>query len=87
MMIGVQSLARRVKPFMLRRTKQQVVSELPPKTEIIQNIELLPEQRALYESIRMTMHERVQQEIRDKGLKTKPYCYFGCFVEVASGLL
>jgi superfamily II DNA or RNA helicase len=64
-----QNLARRVKPFMLRRTKQQVVSELPPKTEIVQNIELLPEQRALYESIRMTMHERVQQEIRDKGLK------------------
>lgn len=64
-----QSLARRVKPFMLRRTKTQVVSELPPKTEIIQNIELLPEQRALYESIRLTMHERVQQEIQDKGLK------------------
>lgn len=63
------NLARRVKPFMLRRTKGQVVSELPPKTEIIQNIELLPEQRALYESIRLTMHERVQQEIRDKGLK------------------
>lgn len=64
-----QNLAKRVKPFMLRRTKQQVVAELPPKTEIIQNIELLPEQRALYESIRLTMHERVQQEIRDKGLK------------------
>lgn len=63
-----QNLARRVKPFMLRRTKSQVVSELPPKTEIIQSIELLPEQRALYESIRMTMHERVQQEIREKGL-------------------
>lgn len=63
-----ESLARRVKPFMLRRTKAQVVSELPPKTEIIQNIELLPEQRALYESIRLTMHERVQQEIREKGL-------------------
>lgn len=63
-----QNLARRVKPFMLRRTKNQVVSELPPKTEIIQNIELLPEQRALYESIRLTMHERVQQEIREKGL-------------------
>lgn len=64
-----QNLARRVKPFMLRRTKNQVVSELPPKTEIVQNIELLPEQRALYESIRLTMHERVQQEIQDKGLK------------------
>lgn len=64
-----QNLARRVRPFMLRRTKTQVVAELPPKTEIIQNVELLPEQRALYESIRLTMHERVQQEIREKGLK------------------
>lgn len=62
------NLARRVKPFMLRRTKSQVVSELPPKTEIIQTIELMPEQRALYESIRLTMHERVRQEIQEKGL-------------------
>jgi superfamily II DNA or RNA helicase len=61
-------LARRVKPFMLRRTKQQVVSELPPKTEIIQSIELLPQQRTLYETVRLTMHERVQQEIVEKGL-------------------
>jgi SNF2 family DNA or RNA helicase len=63
-----QHLARRVRPFMLRRTKTQVVSELPPKTEIVQSIELLPEQRALYETIRFTMHERVQQEIKEKGL-------------------
>lgn len=63
-----ENLARRIKPFMLRRTKSQVVSELPPKTEIIQNIELQPEQRALYESIRLTMHERVRQEIQEKGL-------------------
>jgi SNF2 family DNA or RNA helicase len=63
-----ENLARRIRPFMLRRTKSQVVSELPPKTEIIQNIELQPEQRALYETIRLTMHERVRQEIQEKGL-------------------
>lgn len=63
-----QQLVRRVKPFMLRRTKQQVVLELPAKTEIIQNIDLLPKQRDLYESIRMMMHERVQSEIVEKGL-------------------
>lgn len=63
-----ENLARRVKPFMLRRTKSQVVSELPPKTEMIQNIELQPAQRALYETIRLTMHERVRQEIQEKGL-------------------
>lgn len=64
-----QNLAKRIKPFMLRRTKSEVVEELPPKTEIIQHVELLPKQRALYESIRMTMHDRVRQEIREKGLK------------------
>lgn len=63
-----QQLVRRVKPFMLRRTKQQVVAELPPKTEIIQSIDLLPKQRDLYESIRLTMHERIKSEIQEKGL-------------------
>lgn len=33
-------LARRVRPFMLRRTKTQVATELPPKIEIIQKIDL-----------------------------------------------
>jgi superfamily II DNA or RNA helicase len=63
-----QLLVKRVRPFIMRRTKQQVVSELPPKTEIIQNIDLLPKQRDLYESIRLTMHDRIQNEISEKGL-------------------
>ena len=42
-------LARRVKPFMLRRTKDQVASELPPKTEIVERIEMERERRDIYE--------------------------------------
>ncbi|MDF2576884.1 MAG: helicase [Chlamydiales bacterium] len=63
-----EQLVRRIKPFMLRRTKQQVVLELPPKTEIIQHITMEKEQRDLYESIRIAMHERVREEINKKGL-------------------
>jgi len=61
-------LARRVQPFMLRRTKQEVASELPPKTEIVHGVELEGAQRDLYESIRLAMHDRVRQAVADQGL-------------------
>lgn len=63
------ALTRRVHPFMLRRTKEEVVSELPAKTEIVQHIELLPTQRDLYESVRLAMHSKIQLEIEERGLK------------------
>jgi superfamily II DNA or RNA helicase len=61
-------LARRVRPFMLRRTKQEVASELPPKTEIVRVVELEGAQRDLYESIRLAMHERVRRAVVGQGL-------------------
>ncbi len=62
-------LAKRVKPFMLRRTKKEVVTELPPKTEIIRRVELEGGQRDLYETIRISMHEKVRQEIATRGVE------------------
>src|SRR5208282_201897 len=61
-------LARRIAPFVLRRRKEQVAAELPPKTEITHNVELSGAQRDLYETIRLAMHARVQAEVREKGL-------------------
>ena len=61
-------LAHRVGPFILRRRKEDVVKELPPKTEIVQNVELGESQRDLYESIRLAMHQRVKEEVARKGL-------------------
>lgn len=61
-------LAARVRPFLLRRTKEQVASELPPKQEMIRDIELSEGQRDLYESVRLSMHRRVRDEIEQRGL-------------------
>jgi superfamily II DNA or RNA helicase len=61
-------LARRVRPFLLRRTKTEVATELPPKTEIVEPIEMEVAQRDLYESIRLSMHAKVQAAIAAKGL-------------------
>ena len=61
-------LVKRVAPFLLRRTKQSVAKELPPKTEMLRSVELTGKQRDLYETIRLSMHGKVQREIARKGL-------------------
>lgn len=61
-------LSRRLEPFLLRRTKQDVAKELPPKTEMIRSVPLDSKQAALYESIRLTMEKKVRDAIAQKGL-------------------
>ncbi|MCK5697861.1 MAG: DEAD/DEAH box helicase family protein [Gammaproteobacteria bacterium] len=63
-----QQLYKRVKPFMLRRTKEMVATELPEKTEIIRTVPLSGTQRDLYETVRLAMDEKVREEISKKGL-------------------
>ncbi|KAF0819950.1 DNA/RNA helicase [Bacillus sp. ZZV12-4809] len=43
-----KTIARRVRPFMLRRMKEDVLSELPEKMELVDSSELLPDQKKLY---------------------------------------
>ena len=52
-------LRRLTQPFILRRTKAQVLSELPPRTEIVLPVELSQEELALYESLRREALERL----------------------------
>jgi superfamily II DNA or RNA helicase len=54
-------LRRLVSPFLLRRTKGQVLSDLPPRTEIIHRIEPGPEERAFLEASRRAALERVAE--------------------------
>ena len=62
------ALARRIRPFMLRRTKADVAQELPEKTEIVERIELGEEQRDLYESVRLAVNEDVRREMARVGI-------------------
>jgi SNF2 family DNA or RNA helicase len=61
-------LQRKISPFILRRNKEEVATELPPKTEIIKKAILGPKQAALYESVRVTMEKEVREAIAQKGL-------------------
>jgi SNF2 family DNA or RNA helicase len=60
-------LQGRIKPFLLRRTKEQVAPELPPKTEITHWVELTPLQRDRYETLRLAMDQKIRAEIALQG--------------------
>jgi superfamily II DNA or RNA helicase len=61
-------LNRRIRPFLLRRTKDNVAKELPPKTVMVRKVELSGAQRDLYETVRLAMDKKVRDEIDRKGV-------------------
>ena len=61
-------LNRRLAPFILRRTKAQVASELPPKTEITRRVVLEGRQRELYEGLRLSLAEELREVIAQRGI-------------------
>ena len=62
-------LAARLRPFLLRRTKEEVAADLPPKTVIDERVPLEPKQAALYETLRVAMDARVKRAIKEKGVE------------------
>ena len=61
-------LVQRIAPFILRRTKSEVATELPPKHTILRRITLAPDQRELYETIRGTLYETVREQMAERTL-------------------
>lgn len=55
-----ERLRRRIRPFLLRRTKDQVVADLPEKTEVTRSIALEGRQRDLYDTLRDSYAEEIK---------------------------
>jgi superfamily II DNA or RNA helicase len=65
--LRAEVLAKRIRPFILRRSKEEVAKELPPKTLILQSVELEGKQRDLYETVRSAMDKKVRDAVAIKG--------------------
>jgi SNF2 family DNA or RNA helicase len=59
-------LNRRLRPFVLRRTKAEVAPELPERTEVERRCELSEDERALYEGLRAATRSEVVRQL-DRG--------------------
>jgi len=67
--LRAQLLSQRVRPFILRRRKQDVATELPPRTETILRVQLQGKQRELYEAVRTTADKQVRRALERQGFE------------------
>jgi superfamily II DNA or RNA helicase len=54
-----------IKPFVLRRTKEQVATELPPKTENLFYCQMSEEQSAVYEKVKSEYRNELLRSLED----------------------
>jgi superfamily II DNA or RNA helicase len=62
------ALSRRVTPFILRRTKKEVLKDLPDKIETLSMVSLEGKQADLYETIRLATEKSVREALSNQGL-------------------
>lgn len=65
---NADDLRRRIRPFLMRRLKEDVLGELPERMESVLMCELSPEQRRVYDAALLQKRERVGEILRDRGL-------------------
>lgn len=61
-------LGRRIKPFLLRRLKQDVLTELPEKMETVLTAAMTPEQEKLYQASMLRIRPRIENMLGSGGL-------------------
>jgi superfamily II DNA or RNA helicase len=64
-----EQVAKRTRPFLLRRLKKDVLKELPDKIETVHASELLPEQKKLYVAYLTKLQEDTTRRIREEGFQ------------------
>ncbi len=64
-----QRLRRLVRPFVLRRTKSEVLAELPPRTEVVLGVEPEPREQAFHEALRRAALEAIGREAGNDGAR------------------
>jgi SNF2 family DNA or RNA helicase len=62
-------LKKLIQPFILRRTKSQVLEELPSRTEITLHVEMSDEETAFYEALRQEAVQRLEEMTGPVGQK------------------
>jgi len=75
-------LRARLGPLILRRTKDQVATELPPKTILVHPVDLTSAQRDLYETVRATMDKQVREAIAARGLEQSQFAILDALLKL-----
>lgn len=79
---ATRQLRQKIYPFVLRRLKKEVLSELPDKIEQTLFVEMGDDQKRLYEQRRQFYAEAVKTQIREKGVQGAQFFIFQALNEL-----
>lgn len=65
----LQTLRRAVRPFILRRTKEQVLKDLPPKVEHVLHCEMGPTEKSKYDELKTFYRLQLDKKIEVEGME------------------
>jgi superfamily II DNA or RNA helicase len=60
-------LRAKIRPFVMRRMKREVIPELPPRTDAVLHIELDETERAIYDAVRVATKKEVTEKLAKGG--------------------
>ncbi|MDZ4254404.1 MAG: DEAD/DEAH box helicase [Sulfuritalea sp.] len=75
-------LGERVRPFLLRRTKEQVLKDLPPRTDMVRWVEIEGGQRDLYESLRVAFDRKLRLVLTEQGVGRSQIMIFDALLKL-----
>ncbi|MBQ8555467.1 MAG: SNF2 helicase associated domain-containing protein [Clostridia bacterium] len=62
-------LRRRISPFLMRRLKKEVLTELPDKIETVLTAQMSPEQSKVYQATMLRLRDRVDHIVKERGFE------------------
>ncbi len=78
----VKELKKKIYPFILRRLKKEVLTELPDKVEQTLFVDMTPDQERLYHQRRIMYKKAIEEEIQTRGLKNAKFFIFQALGEL-----
>ncbi|CCQ10564.1 putative protein with helicase domain [Pseudoalteromonas luteoviolacea B = ATCC 29581] len=69
-------------PFILRRTKADVVKELPSKTELVKELEFLPTQASLYQTVVSSLEQKLLDLFREQGVERSKLAFLDALLKL-----
>lgn len=64
-----EELRSRISPFLMRRLKKDVLTELPDKIETVMTAQMSPEQSKVYQATMLRLRDRVDTIVKEKGFE------------------
>ena len=79
---AIHELKTKVYPFILRRLKKDVLTDLPDKLEQMLYVEMSPEQHKLYEERRIFYQTAIKEQISSQGLNKSQFFILQALLEL-----